>query len=110
MMEMTILLLSIIVNVITRILAYMIESLCILQYRAGALGECQEFIQLPLQQSFRNVMYPEGSPKFLPGNNMSSGLHGAIIIPPNAGSAMKLLGGEVSFTRVCTRYSKKGEL
>jgi hypothetical protein len=41
---------------------------------------------------------------------MSSGLHGAKIIPPNASSATKLLSGEVSFTRVCTRYSKKGEL
>jgi hypothetical protein len=102
-----ILLLGIIVSVITRILAQMIESLCILQYCMGAFGECQEFIQLLLQQSFKNVMCPEGSSKFLPGDNMSSGLHGAIVIPPNAGSATKLLGGEVSFTRVRTRYSKK---
>jgi hypothetical protein len=29
---------------------------------------------------------------------MSSGLHGAKIIPPNAGGTTKLLGGEVSFT------------
>jgi hypothetical protein len=41
---------------------------------------------------------------------MSSGLHGAKIIPPNAGSTTKLLGSKVSFTRVRTRYSKKGEL
>jgi hypothetical protein len=88
----------------------MIESLCILQYRTVALGECQEFVQLPLHQSFKNIMCPEGSPKFLPGNNMSSGLHGTKIIPPNAGSTTKLLGGEVSFTLVRTRYGKKGEL
>jgi hypothetical protein len=88
----------------------MIESLCILQYRTGALGECQEFIQLPLHQSFRNIMCPEGSSKFLPGDNISSRLHGAKIIPPNAGSTTKLLGGKVSFTRVRTRYSKKGKL
>jgi hypothetical protein len=41
---------------------------------------------------------------------MSSGLHGAKIIPPYAGSTAKLLGGEVSFARVRTWYSKKGEL
>jgi hypothetical protein len=106
----TILFLGIIVSVIVCVLAQMIESLCILQYRMGALGECQEFIQYPLHQSFRIIMRPEGSPKFLPGDNMSSGLHGAKIIPPNAGSTTKLLGGKVSFTRVRTRYSKKGEL
>jgi hypothetical protein len=94
----TILLLGIIISVITRILAQMIEDLRILQYCAGALGKCQEF------------MCPEGSPKFLQGKNMSSGQHGTIVIPPNAGSATKLLGGKVSFTRVRTRYSKKGEL
>jgi hypothetical protein len=39
-----ILLLGITVSMITRILAHVIESLCILQYGAGALGECQELI------------------------------------------------------------------
>jgi hypothetical protein len=56
------------------------------------------------------MMCPEGSPKFLPRNIMSSGLHGAKIIPPNAGSTTELLGCEVSFTRVRAWYSKKGEL
>jgi hypothetical protein len=55
-------------------------------------------------------MCPEGNPKFLPGDNMFSGLHGAKIIPPNVGSTTKLLGGKVSFTRVHTRDSKEGEL
>jgi hypothetical protein len=106
----TILFLGIVVRMIACILAQMIKSLCILQYRASALGECQEFIQLPLQQSFQNVMCPEGSPKFFLGDNMSRGLHGAKIIPPYAGSAAKLLGGKVSLTRVRTRYSKESEL
>jgi hypothetical protein len=35
-----ILLLGITVSVITRVLAQVIESLCVLQYGAGALGEC----------------------------------------------------------------------
>jgi hypothetical protein len=52
----------------------------------------------------------EGSPKFFPRDNMSRGLHGAKIIPPYAGSTAKLLGGEVSLTRVRTRYSKESEL
>jgi hypothetical protein len=42
-------------------------------------------------------MCPEGVPEFLLGDNMSSGLHGAKIIPPYAGSTAKLLGGEMSF-------------
>jgi hypothetical protein len=55
-------------------------------------------------------MCPEGGPKFLPGDNMSSRMHSAKIIPPNTSSTTKLLGSKVNFTRVCTRYSKKGEL
>jgi hypothetical protein len=41
---------------------------------------------------------------------MAISLHGTMVIPPNVGGTMKLLGGEVSFTRVRTWYSKKGEL
>jgi hypothetical protein len=56
------------------------------------------------------MVCPEGSPKFFPGDNMAIGLHSTMVIPPNAGGTTKLLGGEVSFTRVRTWYSKKGEL
>jgi hypothetical protein len=56
------------------------------------------------------MVCPEGIPEFLPGDNMSSGLHGTKIIPPYAGSTAKLLCGEVSFACVRTWYSKKGEL
>jgi hypothetical protein len=69
----TILFLGIIISMITRILAQMIESLCILQHHTGALGECQEFIQLLLHLSFRNIMCPEGSPKFLPRDKCPAG-------------------------------------
>jgi hypothetical protein len=106
----TLLLLGIIIRVVPRVLAQMFESLCILEYSAGALCECQKFIQLPLHQSFRNMVCPEGSSKFLPRDNMASGLHGTMVIPPNAGSAMKLLSSKESFTQLRTRYSKKGEL
>jgi hypothetical protein len=108
-MEM-LLFLGIIIRVIPRVLAQMIKSLCILEYSVGALCECQKFIQLPLHQSFRNMVCPEGRLKFLPGDNVASGLHGTMVLPPNAGSATKLLSSEVSFTRVRTRYSKKGKL
>jgi hypothetical protein len=33
-----------------------------------------------------------------------------MVIPPNAGGTTKLLGGKMSFTRIRTWYSKKGEL
>jgi hypothetical protein len=56
------------------------------------------------------MMCPEGIPKFFLGDNMAIGLHGTMVIPPNAGGTTKLLGGEVSFIRVRTWYSKKGEL
>jgi hypothetical protein len=41
---------------------------------------------------------------------MAIRLHGTIVIPPNTGGTTKLLGGEVSFARVHTWYSKKTEL
>jgi hypothetical protein len=56
------------------------------------------------------MVCPEGSPKFLSGDNMAIRLHGEKIVPPYAGSTTKLLGSKVSFTRVRTRDSKKGEL
>jgi hypothetical protein len=40
----TILFLGVTVSMITRVLAQVIKSLCVLQYGAGALGECQELI------------------------------------------------------------------
>jgi hypothetical protein len=91
-----ILFLGIIVSMIACILAQMVKGLCILQYRTGALGECQELIQLSLHQPFGYMVCPEGIPKFLPGDNMAIRLHGTIVIPPNTGSTMKLLGDEVS--------------
>jgi hypothetical protein len=76
----------------------------------GALCECQELIQLSLEKPFGYMVCPEGIPKFLLGDNMAIRLHGAIVIPPNTGSTMKLLGNEVSFARVRTWYNEKGEL
>jgi hypothetical protein len=82
----TILLLGVTVRVITRVLTQLFKSLCILQYGAGALCECQELIKFPLHQSFGYMICSEGIPKFFQRDNMAISLHGTIIIPPNTGS------------------------
>ena len=87
-----------------RILAQMIEGLCVLKNSAGSLIQSQEFIQLSLNQSLGNMMCPKSIPEFLPRYNMSSRLHSTIVIPPNASGATKLLGGELSLVRISTRY------
>jgi hypothetical protein len=55
-------------------------------------------------------MCPEGSPEFIPGDDMSRRLHGVEIIPPYTSSTAKLLGSKRNFSRVRTRYSQEGEL
>jgi hypothetical protein len=82
------------VRMITRILAQVVEDLCILHDGTGSLSQIQKFIELPLNESFGNVMCSESGPKFIPGDNMTSRLHGMVMIPPYAGSAAKLLGCE----------------
>jgi hypothetical protein len=47
------------IRMITRVLAQVIESLCILHDSAGSLGQSQEFIELSLNESFWNVMHSE---------------------------------------------------
>jgi hypothetical protein len=61
---------------------------------AGFLSQIQKFIELSLNESFGNVMRSESGPKFIPSNNMTSRLHGMVVVPPYAGSAAKLLGCE----------------
>jgi hypothetical protein len=85
---------SISVRMITRVLAQVVEDLCILHDGAGSLSQIQKFIELSLKKSFGNVMHSESSPEFIPGDNMTSRLHGMVMVPPYAGSAAKLLGCE----------------
>jgi hypothetical protein len=47
------------VRMITRVLAQVIEGLCILHNSAGSLGQSQEFIELSLNESFWNVVRSE---------------------------------------------------
>jgi hypothetical protein len=82
------------VVMITRVLAQVIEDLCILHDGAGSLSQIQKFIELSLNESFGNVVRSESGPEFIPCENMTSRLHGMVMVPPYAGSAAKLLGCE----------------
>ena len=83
----TILLLGIVVCRIARVLAQVVQDLCVLQHRAGSLCQRQELIHLPVHESFENMMRPEGGPEFFPCDDMVDGQHGTIIIPLDAGGA-----------------------
>jgi hypothetical protein len=89
------------VSMIARILAQVIESLCVLKYSAVSFSKCKKFIELSLNESFRDMVRPKGGLKFFPSDNMSIRLHGIVVVPQNASSTMKLLGCEESF--ICFR-------
>jgi hypothetical protein len=77
---------------VSRVLAQVVEDLCILQNGAGPLSQIQKFIELSLNESFEDVVCSKSSPKLVPSDDMTGRLHGMIIIPPDAGSATELLG------------------
>jgi hypothetical protein len=85
---------------ITRVLAQVIESLCILHDSAGSLGQSQKFIELSLNESLWNVVRSKSGPKFIPCDNMISRLHGIVMVPPYAGGAAKLLSCEKCLVHV----------
>jgi hypothetical protein len=85
------------VGVIACVLTQVIESLCVLKYSAVPLGKCQKFIELPLNESFRDMVRPKGCLKFFPIDNMSIQLHGMVVVPPKASIPTELLGCEESF-------------
>jgi hypothetical protein len=60
------------ISMITCILAQVVEGLSVLQYRAGSLIECQEFIQLAIKNSGWNMVPSESSLEFLPRHFMIS--------------------------------------
>jgi 2-keto-3-deoxy-6-phosphogluconate aldolase len=60
------------ISMITCILAQILEGLSILQYRAGSLIDCQEFIQLAIKNSSWDVVPFESSIEFLSRNFMTS--------------------------------------
>ena len=61
----TIPLLGITISMIARVLAQVVEDLCVLQHRAGSLCQCQELIHLPVHESLGDMMHPEGGPEFV---------------------------------------------
>jgi hypothetical protein len=71
-----------------------VEDLCILHDGAGSLSQIQKFIELSLNESFGNVVRSKSGSEFIPGDDMTSWLHGMVMVPPYAGGAAKLLGYE----------------
>jgi hypothetical protein len=73
---------GIIVRMVSRILAQVIEDFCVLHDGAGSLSQVQKFIELSLNESFGDMMRSKCSPKLVPGDDMISRLHGVKMIPP----------------------------
>jgi hypothetical protein len=67
---------------VSRVLAQVVEDLCVLQDGAGALSQIQKFIELSLNESFGDVVRSKGGPKLIPGDDMIGRLHSMIVIPP----------------------------
>jgi hypothetical protein len=70
------------VCMVSRILAQVIESLCVLHDGAGSLSQVQKFIELALNESLGYMMRSEGGSELIPGDNMIGRLHGVKMIPP----------------------------
>jgi hypothetical protein len=70
------------VRMVSRVLAQVVENLCILHDGAGSLSQVQKFVELALDESLRYMMRPEGGPELIPGDNMIGSLHGVKMIPP----------------------------
>jgi hypothetical protein len=66
----------------SRILAQVVENLCVLHDGAGSLSQVQKFIELSLNESFGYVVRSKGSPKLVPSDDMISRLHSVKMIPP----------------------------
>jgi hypothetical protein len=79
---------------ITRILTHVVEGLGILQYSAGPLSQCQELIELVIQNPCWNMVSPESRLELFPCHHMVSGQHGAEMVPPCPSRSTKLLCGE----------------
>jgi hypothetical protein len=67
---------------ISRILAQVVENLCILHNGAGSLSQVQKFIELLLNESFGYMVRSKRSPELVPGDDMIGRLHSVKMIPP----------------------------
>jgi hypothetical protein len=97
------------ISMVPCILAQVVESLRILQYRAGSLIECQKLIQLAIKNASWDMVPSESSLEFLPRHFMISGEHSTEVVPPSPSRAAKLLCGEASlgFIRAVSREEGK---
>jgi hypothetical protein len=95
---------------ITRVLAQVIEDLCILHNSVGSLSQIQKFIELSLNESLWNVVRSESGPEFVPCDDMTSRLHGMIMVPPYADGAAKLLSCEECLVLVWAWRGQQCEL
>jgi hypothetical protein len=58
------------VRMVSRILAQVVEDLCVWHDGAGSLSQVQKFIELSLNESFGYVVRSKHSPKLIPGDDM----------------------------------------
>jgi hypothetical protein len=70
------------VCMVSRILAQVVENLCVLHDGAGSLSQVQKFIELALNESLGYMVRSKGSPELTPGDNMIGRLHSVKMIPP----------------------------
>jgi hypothetical protein len=70
------------VRMVSRILAQVVENLCVLHDGAGSLSQVQKFIELSLNESFGYVVCLKGGLELIPGDDMIGRLHGMKMIPP----------------------------
>jgi hypothetical protein len=73
---------GIIIRMVSSVLAQVIENLCILQNGASSLSQIQKVIELPLNESFGDVVRSKGGPELVPSDDMIGWLHSMIVIPP----------------------------
>jgi hypothetical protein len=73
---------AITVRMVSRILAQVVENLCVLHDGAGSLSQVQKFIELALNESLGYMVRLKGSPELIPGDNMIGRLHSVKMIPP----------------------------
>jgi hypothetical protein len=73
---------GIIVRMVSRVLAQVVENLCVLHDGVGSLSQIQKFIELSLNESLRYVVRSKGGPELVPGDDMIGRLHGMKMIPP----------------------------
>jgi hypothetical protein len=70
------------VRMISRVLAQVVENLCVLHDGAGSLSQVQKLIELSFNESLGYVVRSKGSPELILGDDMIGRLHGMEMIPP----------------------------